>query len=64
MPVVTQEQHAIMLAVERIARSYKIPRSECLVLVKVGFEAGQIGGLNSYAMQVTSQVNEGACPQS
>lgn len=62
MPVVSEAQHAIMLAVERIARNYKIPRSECLVLVKVGFEAGQIEGLNAYAMSVTSQV--GACPQS
>lgn len=64
MPVVTQEQHAIMLAVERIARNYKIPRSECLLLVKVGFEAGQISGLNSYAMSVTAQVNGDVCPQS
>lgn len=62
MPVVTEEKHAIMLAVERIARNYKIPRSECLVLVKVGFDAGQIAGLNQYAIAVTSQV--GACPQS
>jgi hypothetical protein len=64
MPVVTQEQHAIMLAVERIARSYKIPRSECLLLVKVGFEAGQIAGVNQYALSVTSQMNEGICLQS
>lgn len=64
MQVVTEEQHKIMLAVERIARSYKIPRSECLLLVKVGFEAGQINGLNAYALSVTSQMNEGTCLQS
>lgn len=64
MHVVTEEQHAIMLAVERVARNYKIPRSECLLLVKVGFEAGQISGLNAYAMSITSQVNGGVCPQS
>lgn len=64
MPVVTEEQHAIMLAVERCARNYKIPRSECLLLVKVGFEAGQISGLTAYSLAVTSQVNEGVCLQS
>jgi len=65
MPVVTEDQYAIMLEVERVARNYKIPRSECLALVKVGFEAGQINSLNAYAMEVTSQVNGGnACLQS
>lgn len=64
MPVVTEDQYAIMREVERVARNYKIPRSECLALVKVGFEAGQINGLNAYALTVTSQVNGGACPQS
>jgi hypothetical protein len=64
MPVVTQEQHNIMLGVERIARNYKLPRSECLVLVKLGFEAGMIAGVNQYALSVTSQMNEGVCPQS
>lgn len=59
MPVVTEEQYAIMREVERIARNYKIPRSECLALVKVGFEAGQINGLNAYALSVTSQANGG-----
>ena len=64
MPVVTEDQYAIMREVERVARNYKIPRSECLALVKVGFEAGQSNGLNAYALTVTSQVNGGACPQS
>ena len=64
MPVVTEEQHAIMLAVERIARNYKIPRSECLTLVKVGFEAGQIHGVNAYVQELTAQVNEVPCQQS
>lgn len=59
MPVVTEGQYKIMLEVERIARNYKIPRSECLALVKVGFEAGQIEGLNAYAIEATSQVNGG-----
>lgn len=63
MPVVTEEQHKIMLAVERIARNYSIPRSECLVLVKVGFEAGQISGLNAYSQAITSQMGS-ACQQS
>lgn len=64
MPVVTEEQYAIMREVERVARNYKIPRSECLSLVKIGFEAGQIADLNQYAMTVTSQVNGDTCLQS
>jgi hypothetical protein len=63
MPVVTEEQHKIMLEVERIARNYEIPRSECLALVKAGFEAGQIHGLNAYALEVTKQMGA-PCPQS
>jgi len=64
MPVVTEDQYKIMLEVERVARNYKIPRSECLSLVKAGFEAGQIHGLSAYAMTVTSQVNGDKCLQS
>jgi hypothetical protein len=59
MPVVTEQQYSIMLEVERITRNYIFPRSECLALVKVGFEAGQIAGLNQYAITVTAQVNGG-----
>lgn len=63
MPVVTEEQHAIMLAVERIARNYKVPRSECLLLVKLGFEAGTNHGLTAYSVSLTNEVNEGAACQ-
>lgn len=64
MPVVTEDQHAIMLEVERIVKNYRLPRSECLALVKVGFEAGQANGLNMFAIQLTNEVNGTPCLQS
>jgi len=50
MQVVTEEKFKIAREVERIAQNYSVPRSELLLLVKLGFESGQKDGLTTLAM--------------
>lgn len=64
MQIVSEERYRIASETERVAVQYSVPRTVLMDLGRLYFEAGQVDGINAYAVNLTSRINEDKCLQS